>query len=136
MIWHIYSGLRCSEGDARIHLPSLRHTSPHPCPPAKKFWRRSEHFFFSRGLLPGGFAAASPRFLSSNLGRPYLPYPWSEAPAVFSSEVGNMSPSPPQGADPCLEFDFSRGSWTRGLAAASPRVREGGESTEAAGDDG
>ena len=100
MIWHIYSGLQCSEGEGAIHLPSSRHTSPHTCQDAHRVWVRSENFFFSRGVLPRGLAAASPRFLSSNLGRPYLPHPSSEGYAVFSSEVGNMSPSPPQEGGP------------------------------------
>ena len=131
MIWHIYSGLQCSEGEGGIHLPSSRHTSPHPCPPAKKFWHRSEHFFFSRGLFPGGLVASLPQVCELEPGEALSPAPLAAGTCRLQFRGGEHVPvTSPRGQTPASSL-ISRGEL--GLGASQqplPRVREGGESTE------
>ncbi len=131
VIWHIYSGLQCSEGEGGIHLPSSRHTSPHPCPPAKKFWRRSEHFFFSRGLFPGGLVASLPQVCELEPGEALSPAPLAAGTCRLQFRGGEHVPvTSPRGRTPASSLIF-RGEV--GLGATQqplPRAREGGESTE------
>ena len=79
----------------------LQGTPPHTHAHLQKNFGTDRSTFFFRGVSsPGASWPASPRFVSSNLGRPYLLHPLRRGPAVFSSEVGNMSPSPPREGGP------------------------------------
>ena len=120
VIWHICSGPRCSEGDARIHLPSSRHTSPHPCPPAKKFWRRSEHFFFSRGLFPGGLAASLPQVRLGGAGEAASPAPLERGTRGLQFRGGEHVPiTSPRGRTPASSLIF-RGEVGLGASQQPP----------------
>ena len=100
MIFHI-----CSRGCGawRGMLGSTCHlcnTPPHtPVHLPKRFGEDQSTLIF-KGSFPRGPCSSLPQVCELNPGEALSPHPSSEGPTVFGSEVGNMSPSPPQEGEP------------------------------------